>query len=528
VKTGAVASAHPLASAAGLKVLKKGGNAVDAAVATSLALGVVAPAFSGIGGGGFFMVRLRGGETLYIDYREVAPGASRPGMFELDSDGEPLDFASSMGYSAVGVPGTVAGLTYALENYGRLKFRDVASYAVDYARKGFAVSRFLGYIMSNNVDNTSLKFRRFPETGRSWLKDGRTYRTGERKGSADLADSLELIGRDGKEAFYSGPLASAIAGDMSKNGGPMLESDLAGYSVKVRKPVKGNYRGLEVHTMPPPSMGGLAIVQLLNIFENMDLGSMQLNTAESIGAMAKGLGVVWPVLRKEVADPEFQAVDLDRLSSKEYAAKLWFGRGERGASPGRDVGSQTTHLSVIDREGNVAAITESIECYFGSGVTVPGTGFCLNDTMHDFDPNPGGPNSIAPGKRPLSNMAPTLLLRDGEPYLVAGSAGGPRIVTATLQTILNVVDHSLGLEKAVDSPRIHYQGSGAIKMESRIGTAARKGLMAMGFQSETPNYVQLKPGYDVYFGGVNAVMVGPRGVPRGAADPRRQGGVSIG
>jgi gamma-glutamyltranspeptidase / glutathione hydrolase len=298
--------------------------------------------------------------------------------------------------------------------------------------------------------------------------------------------------------------------------------------VKVRKPVTGSYRGLEVHTMPPPSMGGLAMVQLLNVFENMDLGSMRLNTADSIAAVAKGLGVVWPVLRREVADPEFQGVDAGKLSSKQYAAKLWFGRGERGASPGRDAGSQTTHLSVVDGEGNVAAITESIECYFGSGVTVPGTGFCLNDTMHDFDPRPGTPNSIAPGKRPLSNMAPTLLLREGEPYLVAGSAGGPRIVTATLQTILNVVDHSLDIQGAVDAPRIHYQGSGPIKMESRIGAAVRKGLIAMGFQSETPNYVQLKPGFDVYFGGVNAVMVGPRGAWRGAADPRRQGGVAIG
>ncbi|MDA4113892.1 MAG: gamma-glutamyltransferase [Thaumarchaeota archaeon] len=527
-KSMAVASAHPLASAAGLKVLKKGGNAVDAAVATSLALGVVAPAFSGIGGGGFFLVHLRGEETLYIDYREVAPRASRPDMFELDEEGEPIDFASSMGHRAVGVPGTVAGLTHALENYGRLKFSDVASYAIDYARKGFAVSRFLGYIISNNVDNASQKLRRFPETGRTWLRQGRTYRTGERKLSKDLADSLELIGREGRDAFYSGPLATAIAGEISKKGGEMDGSDLAQYSVEVRKPVTGSYRGLEIHTMPPPSMGGLAMLQLLNIFENMDLGSMRLNTAESIAAMAKGLAVVWPVLRREVADPESHAIDLERLSSKEYAARLWFSRGERGVSRGRDAGSQTTHLSVIDREGSVAAITESIECYFGSGVTAPGTGFCLNDTMHDFDPQPGAPNSIAPGKRPLSNMAPTLLLRDGEPYLVAGSAGGPRIVTATLQTILNVVDHSLDLQRAVDAPRIHYQGAGAIKMESRIGAAVRKGLMDMGFRSETPNYVQLKPGYDVYFGGVNAVMAGPRGAPRGAADPRRQGGVAVG
>jgi len=525
-RRGVVATAHPLASAAGLRILKQGGNAVDAAVAASLALGVVAPAFSGIGGGGFFMVRPKEGETVYLDYREVAPRGSRPEMFRLDEDGQVQGFANSMGYLAVGVPGTVAGLTQALEGYGRLKFRDVALPAIDYARKGFAVSRFLGHILSNNVDNASLKVRRFPETGRTWLKQGRPYRAGERRQVRDLADSLELISREGNDAFYQGSIARSLAADMSRNGGLLDVSDLGRYSVKVRKPVVGTYRGLEVHAMPPPSLGGIAIIQLLNIFEGMDLGGTGLNTAETIAAMARALSTVLPRLRREVADPDFQPCDLGKLCSKDHAAKLWFGRGERGSSPGRAPGSQTTHLSVIDEEGNVAAVTESVECYFGSGVTVPGTGFLLNDTMHDFDPSRGAANSIAPGKRPVSNMTPTLLLRDGEPYLVAGSAAGPRIVTATLQTILNVVDHSLDIQKAVDAPRFHYQGSGAIRMESRIGERVRKRLRGMGFESESPNYLQLKPGYDVYFGGVNAVLVGKRGERRGAADSRRQGSVA--
>jgi gamma-glutamyltranspeptidase/glutathione hydrolase len=506
--------------------MKAGGNAVDAAVAASLALGVVAPAFSGLGGGGFLLVRLKDGEALYLDYREVAPRRAGPEMFELDSEGEPVGFANSMGYRSVAVPGTVAGLVYALENFGRLKFPEVAAPAIEYARKGFVVSPLLGYIMSNNVDNASLKFRRSPETARNWLKQGRTYRQGETKLSADLAGSLELICREGIDAFYHGRIAKALAGDMSKNGGLIDESDLASYKVKIRRPVTGSYRGLEVCAMPPPSMGGLAIVQLLNILENMDLAGTGLNTAETIATMAKAISVVWPGLRRGVGDPDFLASDLKTLSSKDHAAKLWFGRGERGATQVRGAGSKTTHLSVIDGEGNVAALTESIECYFGSGVTAPGTGFCLNDTMHDFDPRPGGPNSIAPGKRPLSNMTPTLLLRDGEPYLVAGSAAGPRIVTATLQTILNVVDHSLDIQKAVDAPRMHYQGTGAIRLESRIGPRVRKRLSEMGFETETPNYVQLKPGFDVYFGGVNAVLVGRRGELHGGADPRRQGAVA--
>ncbi len=525
-RSGAVASAHPLASAAGLRTLKRGGNAVDAAVAASLALGVVAPAFSGIGGGGFFLIHLKGGETVYLDYREVAPRASKPGMFRLGEDGAPMDFANSMGYRAVGVPGTVAGLTHALENYGRLSFKDVASYAIEYARRGFEVSRFLGYILSNNVDNASLKVKTFPETRRNWLKQGWTYRAGETKKSRDLADTLDLLGLEGRDAFYCGRLSETIADDMSKNGGLVDGSDLRRYSVKVRKPVTGNYKGFEVHAMPPPSLGGIAIIQLLNIFEEMDLGGSGLNSAETIASMAKAISVVWPPLRKQIADPDFLASDIARLASKDHAAKLWFGRGERGASSGRDAGSQTTHLSVIDGEGNVAAVTESIECYFGSGVTVPGTGFCLNDTMHDFDPRPGSPNSIEPGKRPVSNMAPMLLMRDGEPYLVAGSAAGPRIVTATLQTILNVVDHSLDIQAAVDAPRFHYQGAGAIRMESRIGPGVRRRLREMGFESETPNYVQLRQGYDAYFGGVHAILVGKRGELRGGADARRQGSVA--
>jgi gamma-glutamyltranspeptidase/glutathione hydrolase len=525
-KRAVVSSAHPLASAAGLRILKQGGNAVDAAVAASLALGVVAPAFSGLGGGGFMLIRPKGGETVYLDYREVAARASRPGMFKLDDDGGPAGFANSMGHLAVAVPGTVAGLTRALDSYGRLKFGEVAAPAIRYARRGFEVSRFFGLIMSNNVDNATLKIRSFPETSRNWLTGARTFRPGERVSNRELAASLEMVARDGAGAFYGGPIGRAIAREMSENGGLIDESDLSRYSVKERKPVGGSYRGLEVQAMPPPSLGGIAIIQLLNVFENMDLGATGLNTPETIAAMARALAVVFPALRKEIGDPDFVPLDVPRLCSKEHAAKLWFGRGERGTAGGRGPGSETTHLSVIDEEGNVAAITESVECYFGSGVTVPGTGIILNDTMHDFDPAPGIANSIAPGKRPASNMTPTLLLKDGEPYLVAGSAAGPRIVTATLQTILNVVDHALSLQRAVDAPRIHFQGAGAVRMESRIGPEVRRRLRKLGFESETPNYLQLREGFDVYFGGVHAALVGRHGERVGAADPRRQGSVA--
>lgn len=521
-----VASAHPLASEAGVKVLKAGGNAVDAAVATSLVLGVVAPAFSGIGGGGFMMVHLGDEETLYIDYRERAPRRARPDMFELEQDGEVKDFANSMGYLSVGVPGTVAGLTYAIENYGNLKFSQVASHAISFARKGFEISRFLGPIMSNNVDNSMQKFRRFPESGKLWLKDGRAYRTGEIKSNPDFANVIESVANGGPDAFYRGRFAKALADDMANNGGLIDERDLKDYRVEVRKPVEGTYRGLVVNGMPPPSLGGMNVVETLNILENLDISGMGLNTAQTIGAIAKALGVVWPELKKQVGDPAFVKTDVAKLTSKEHAAKAWFRRGDRGATDDRSGRNWTSHMSVVDKDRNVAAITESLECYFGSGVVVPGSGFLLNDTMHDFDVLPGSPNSIAPGKRPVSNMTPTLLLKGGRPYFVVGSAAGPRIVTAILQTILNVVDHSLDVQAAVDSPRFHYQGAGSVKVESRIAPKVRKELLQMGFETETPNYVQLKPGFDVYFGGVNAIKVGPKGELRGGADSRRQGAVA--
>ncbi|MDG6926045.1 MAG: gamma-glutamyltransferase [Nitrososphaerota archaeon] len=525
-RNGVVTSAHPLASAAGLSILKAGGNAIDAAVATSLVLGVVAPAFSGVGGGGFMLIQLRDEEALYIDYRETAPRRARPGMFTADSEGNVKGFANSMGYASVGVPGTVAGLSYALENYGRMKFPQVAAHAISFAKRGFRVSPFVGTIMSNNVDNAMQKFKSFPETRKQWLKDDRPFRSGDKKTVADFARVLEHVSKEGRDGFYNGWPARAIADDMAANGGLIDEEDLAGYSVQVRRPVKGTYRGLEVRAMPPPSFGGIAIVELLNILEDLDITGLGLNTAETISVMAKALGAVWPDLKRKIGDPDFIDVDTPLLTSKDYAAKVWFGRGERGATADRTGRNWTTHLSVVDKERNVAAITESIECYFGSGVIAPGTGFFLNDTMHDFDIGRKGPNSIAPGKRPVSNMTPTLLLKDSEPYLVTGSAAGPRIVTATLQSILNVVDHSLDIQAAVDAPRFHYQGSGPLKMESRIGPKVRARVREMGFESENPNYVQLRPGFDVYFGGVNAVLVGKKGELRGGADTRRQGGVA--
>jgi gamma-glutamyltranspeptidase/glutathione hydrolase len=250
---------------------------------------------------------------------------------------------------------------------------------------------------------------------------------------------------------------------------------------------------------------------------------MGLNSPEAIATTAQALAAVWPDLRGKIGDPSFVEADTAMLTSKDYAARLLLGPGAAGQGGDPSGKSWTSHLSVVDEEGSVAAITESLECYFGSGVIAPGTGFFLNDTMHDFDPRPGGPNSVAPGKRPVSNMTPTLLLRDGAPRLVTGSAAGARIVTATLQSILNVVDHGMDVQSAVDAPRFHYEGSGPVKVESRIGAEVRRELRRLGFETEEPDFLQLRPGFDAYFGGVNAVAIGGGGELSGGADSRRQG-----
>jgi len=470
------------------------------------------------------LVHLRSsGKTICIDYRETAPRESTPGMYREDENGEVVGFENSMGHKAVAVPGTLAGLTYALDNYGTMKFRDVAERAIEHANSGFEVSNVLGYIMAYNLDNARKKLQLFRETGRIWAKGGRPSRVGETLRNPELARALALVGEEGPAVFYRGELGRMLVNEMKANGGLVDEEDLAQYRVKVREPVRGRFRGLEVRTMPPPSGGGIAIIAMLNIFENLDLAGTGHNTVDTLNLMAKVMGLVFPLIGRSVADPDFVDVPTERLTSESFANKLWLSESGRGSLTDLDRQNWTTHISVVDKERNVTALTESLECFFGAGVTIPGAGILLNDTMHDFDTKPGGINSIQPGKRPRSNMAPTLLLKDGEPFLVAGSAGGPRIVTATLQTILNVVEHGMDINSSVNSPRIHAQRPGMVRVENGLPEEVRNGLRAMGLDVVVPNFAQVTPGFDLYFGGVQSVLVGEDGLLYAAADVRRMG-----
>ena len=516
--TGAVTSAHPYASRSGLSVLKRGGNAVDAAVATAFTLGVVQPAFSGIGGGGFMLIHLADtGQSAVIDYRETAPGAATPNMFSVGEDGEVLDDASSIGFKAVAVPGTLAGYSLALERYGTMTMNEVAQDAIGYAKNGFEVSPFLASIMRPNDDSSFDKLR---ASGLLLKSDGSAYGAGERLVLTDLGNVIERLANHGIGEFYDGFVAKATAEHMADNGGLLNEADLRGYEPRLREPLAGSYKGLQVVTMPPPSSGGVALIQLFKLFEGVDLKGKGFNTPASIDLMARALEPVYAA-RQRVADPDFCDVPVERLTSDAFIAELraeaYTGHASRESGfQGR---SQTSHLSVIDRRRNVVALTESLECFFGSGVVAPGTEIFLNDTMHDFDPTAGSLNEVLPGKRPMSSMSPTIFFRDGSPVMVLGSAGGPMIITAVLQVALNVLEHGMDVQDAISAPRFHFRGgpNGPIVMESRLPADVRGELERMGYG------VEVRGDFDFYFGGVHAITVDAGGTLHGGADPRRDG-----
>lgn len=513
---GMATSANPLASKAGVDILKMGGNAVDAAAAISLALGVVAPAFSGMGGGGLMVIHIaKTGQNHVIDYRECAPGLAASDMFRTDQDEEVVDDENFFGLKASGVPGNPAGLALALESFGRLSFADVAQPAIAYARDGFPVSHLLGNIFKNNMDNCMRKFNAFPEGAKCMLKpDGTTYGEGEILTWKDYGDTIDRVSKNGTSEFYEGFVADSMDRYMTTNGGAIRKSDLVAYRAKTRRPLVGSFKNYDIVTMCPPSSGGIALIQLLKLMEDLHLKNTGHNTAETIDLMSKALGPVYAA-RDLVADPDYEAVDATNLTSTPFIQGL---RGQAyGTSGPRRNGSQTTHVSVMDAEGNVVSLTESLECFFGSGVMAPGTGMFLNDTMHDFDPVPGRINSIAPGKRPKSSMAPTIFFRGGKPEFVVGSAAGPRIITAVAQVTLNILEHGMDLQEAISAPRFHFQGGTTIRMEDRMPKTVQDELAKRGY------HIELEGDYNLEFGGVQAIYV-KNGVMHGGADPRRDGG----
>ena len=521
-KTGMVASAHPLSSKIGLEILKKGGNAVDAAVATAFGLGVAEPNASGLGGGGFILIYLaRTKEVITLDYREMAPLKASPDMYRLTPQGKVVDDEITVGHKAVAVPGTLAGLTLALSTYGTMSLKEIMAPAIQLAEEGYPVSKTLNGLMKENYD----KISKFPAAAQIYLKDGLPYEIGDKIYLKDLAKTYRLIADKGPDVFYKGEIAEAIEKEMKGSGkGLIAREDLAAYRPVFRTPVRGSYRGYEIISMFPPSSGGTHVIQLLNILEGYDLAGLGHNTPASLHLMAEAMKRVFADRSKYMGDPDFVQVPVKGLTSKKYAEELRKGISlEKGAEklpPGNPVPYEsggTSHLSVVDKDGNLVALTQTINYFFGSGVLVPGTGILLNNEMDDFVPKPGALNSIEPRKRPLSSMSPTLVLKDGKPLLSIGSPGATRIISALAQILVNIIDHRMNIQEAIEAARIHCM-TGEIFMESRIPKDVQQALINKGHK------VTVRQDFDLYFGGAQGVMIDPKtGALYGGADPRRDG-----
>ncbi len=492
----AVVSDSALASEAGTKVMAEGGNAVDAAIATAFALAVTFPEAGNIGGGGFMLVRMADGRAVAIDYREVAPKSASRDMY-LDAGGNVVPGMSTFGRKAAGVPGTVAGMWEAHSMYGKLPWKRLVQPAIDLAGKGFPLSES----RANEFRQEAARFKVFPDSYEIFNRKGNFFREGEVWKQPDLAKTLIRIRDQGREGFYGGETARLIDADSKKNNGHIYLSDLAGYKVAVREPVRGSYRGHNILTMPPPSSGGAVLIEMLNMMEHFDVAAAQPHSAAVLHPMVEAMKRAFADRSAHMGDPDFVRVPIRELTAKSYGLKLWEMINPQKATPSSEIkagvfpiqeGEHTTHFSVVDGDGNCVSNTYTLNTSYGAHVVAEGTGILLNNEMDDFTSKVGVPNvfgliqgeanAIAPGKRPLSSMTPTIVLKEGKPFLVVGSPGGPTIINTVFQTILNVVDHKMTVQEAVAAPRIHHQWlPDEIRWEPRgLNPDTRAKMEAMG------------------------------------------------
>ncbi|MFE8146847.1 gamma-glutamyltransferase [Brenneria goodwinii] len=470
-KNGMVVSSQYLASQVGVDIMKMGGNAIDAAVAVGYAQAVVNPCCGNIGGGGFMTIHLANGRDTFINFRETAPAAASADMY-LDAEGNVKKGASLYGYLAAGVPGTVLGLDTAQQKYGRLSREQVMAPAIKLARYGFELTR----ADTDILDTTVARFKNDPESARIFLRpDGSPLQPGDKLVQRDLANTLQAIADNGPDAFYKGKIPQAVEQAAKQGGGILTAADFANYHITETAPVSCDYRGYTFVSSPPPSSGGIAICEILNIVEGYDLKAMGFNSAASVHVLTEAMRHAYMDRNTYLGDPEFVRNPVNRLLSKDYAAEIRSKIEPENATPSRQVEPgigphekpETTHYSIVDNQGNAVSTTYTVNGRFGAVVIAPGTGFFLNDEMDDFTTKVGEKNlyglvqgernSIAPGKRPLSSMSPSLVTKDGKVFMVLGSPGGSRIISITLQAALNVIDHGMAPQEAVDAPRIHHQ-----------------------------------------------------------------------
>jgi gamma-glutamyltranspeptidase / glutathione hydrolase len=544
-----VVSVHELASQVGVDVMQAGGNAIDAAVATGFALAVVHPPAGNIGGGGFMLIRMADGRTHFIDYREKAPAAASRDMY-LDPQGNVIKDASEIGYKSIGVPGSVAGMVYAEQKYGKLTLKQVMAPAIRLAREGYALT--WGEARDFQTDK---HLGQFPESRRVFQRNGNFYKPGEIFRQPDLARTLQRIAAK-PDDFYHGSLARELAAALQKGGGLITADDLANYEVKEREPVRGTYRGYEVISAPPPSSGGTVLIETLNILEGYDLAKMGDRSAQSMHYTTEAFRRAFFDRAEFMGDPDFAKIPVPQLIDKRYAAAWQETIDPVRATPSKDLKrpavfsrleqyaeahspmappefNHTTHYSVMDADGNAVAVTTTINDWFGSRVTAEGLGFLVNDEMDDFSAKPGVPNSdgllqsdlnaIGPGKRPLSSMTPTIVVRDGKTVLVLGSPGSSKIITTVANVLMGVVDYGMNIQEAVNAPRFHNQWMpDVLNVEQWYSPDTLNLLRKMGYNIE----VGLHYGGDVdlYWSDAECIAIDPKtGDKLGASDGRGSG-----
>jgi gamma-glutamyltranspeptidase/glutathione hydrolase len=543
---GMVATVHPEASRVGVAILQQGGNAIDAAVAVGFALEVVYPEAGNIGGGGFLLFRRADGEVHFLDYREKAPAKATANMY-LDSKGNVVPEASTIGALSIGVPGSVAGLAYAEEHWGKLGLKQVMAPAIRLAREGFV----LGYQQARSFRDA--KLAKFPDSHRIFQRDGNYYQQGEVFKQPELAKTLERIAEN-PDDFYHGALARELAADIQRSGGLITADDLAQYEVKERQPIRGSYRGYDVISAPPPSSGGVALVEMLNILEGYDLAKQGNRSAASIHLTAEAFQRAFFDRAEFMGDPDFSKIPVAQLIDKRYGAAWRESISPQRATPAASLRrpsvfskldsyarshpqpvstaepNHTTHYSVVDAEGNAVSVTTTLNDAFGSRVTAEGLGFLLNDEMDDFSSKPGVPNmygliqgpanAIGPGKRPLSAMTPTIVLKNGKLFLVLGSPGGPTIITTVADVLMGVVDYGLNIQQAVNAPRFHQQW-----MPDQINVEAT-GISpdTIGILQRMGHKVEVGIEHSSYWGDAECIAVDPNtGELLGASDGRNRG-----
>jgi gamma-glutamyltranspeptidase/glutathione hydrolase len=531
---GLVVTTQHLASEVGVEILKAGGNAVDAAVAVGYALAVTDPCCGNIGGGGFMTIHLADGRDVFVNFREKAPLKATRDMY-LDASRNIVPGRSTRGYLAVGVPGTVLGLDTALAKYGTMKRAQVMAPAIKLADEGFTLEP--GDVVL--LDRGAKIFAQEPNVAAIFLKDGKPYAAGDRLVQKNLAATLELIAQNGPDAFYKGAVADEIVAASAAHGGILEKKDFADYRVEETAPVTCDYRGYHVISAPPPSSGGVTMCLILNILEPYPMGFLGFHSAQGVHYMVEAMRHAYVDRNAQLGDPDFVKMPLKQLLSKGYADKLRAEIEPYRATPSSAVaagqppheGVNTTHYSIVDAKGNAVSVTYTINSFFGAKVIAGNTGFFLNDEMDDFTAKPGVPNqfglvqgernAIQPGKRPLSSMTPSIVMRDGKLFMVLGSPGGSRIITITLETLMNVVDYGMDVQAAVDAPRIHHQWlPDVIQTEpGALSADTVERLQAMGYRFKT---------FDPW-GAAEAILVDPRtGALYGANDDRHPAGAAIG